>query len=79
MLVCGAIVHWGLLCSQPQEFKKQLNNNCDKEEWKTANAASSLEPPEQAHAGSDSAVSVTMTITKTTLLVPLFVFKSPSL
>lgn len=25
------------------------------------------------------AVSVTMTITKTTLLVPLFVFKSPSL
>ena len=21
VLVCGAVVHWGLLCSQPQEFK----------------------------------------------------------
>lgn len=78
VLVCGKIVHRGLLCSQPQEFKTatiMTKRNGKQQTLHPLFGASGAGPMPALI----PAVTVTMTITKTTLLVPLFVFKSPSL
>lgn len=56
------------------------SNNHDKEDWKIANVASTSGASGAGPVlAAIPAVSVTMTITKRTLLVSLFVLKFPSL